>query len=254
MTDTPDISNRHFVVGLLLILFIAVALRSAFPTADPPWRAPVGITWHDEGPWVHNARNKVLWGAWSTDGWNPMYLAPVFTGLEYVAFESFGVGQWQARIVSMAMGTLAILFVVFTFMERVFTFSSSKKPWRATLLDLQYAFLAMFYPPFIYFVLGAFFGGSHVVTDRMQQMRLSQSNPTVKKQRVVGFARRLRDSECGGVSEIVVVAHHKRIECIPGIESELLRTSGLIVQLGMFCLGSRLGGGKLNSRWNNGSS
>jgi len=54
--------------------------------------------------------------------------------------------------------TLAILFVVFTFMERVFTFSSSKKPWRATLLDLQYAFLAMFYPPFIYFVLGAFFG------------------------------------------------------------------------------------------------
>jgi len=111
VTDTPDITNRQFVAGLLLILLLAVALRGAFPTADPPWRAPVGITWHDEGPWVHNARNKVLWGEWSTDRWNPMYLAPVFTGLEYVAFESFGVGQWQARIVSMAMGTLAILFV-----------------------------------------------------------------------------------------------------------------------------------------------
>jgi len=111
VTDTPDITNRQFFAGLLLLLLLAVALRGAFPTADPPWRAPVGITWHDEGPWVHNARNKALWGEWSTDRWNPMYLAPVFTGLEYVAFESFGVGQWQARIVSMAMGTLAILFV-----------------------------------------------------------------------------------------------------------------------------------------------
>jgi sterol desaturase/sphingolipid hydroxylase (fatty acid hydroxylase superfamily) len=53
---------------------------------------------------------------------------------------------------------LSILFVVFTLMEKVFTFSSAKKPWRATLLDLQYAFLAMLYPPFINFILSAFFG------------------------------------------------------------------------------------------------
>jgi 4-amino-4-deoxy-L-arabinose transferase-like glycosyltransferase len=111
VTDTPDITNRQFLAGLFVILLVAVTLRGAFPTADPPWRAPVGITWHDEGPWVHNARNKALWGEWSTDRWNPMYLAPVFTALEYAAFESFGVGQWQARVVSMGMGTLAILFV-----------------------------------------------------------------------------------------------------------------------------------------------
>lgn len=54
--------------------------------------------------------------------------------------------------------TLAILFVVFTLMEKVFTFNSAKKPWRATLLDLQYAFLAMLYPPFIYFIISVFFG------------------------------------------------------------------------------------------------
>jgi len=108
VTDTPDITNRQFFAGLLLLLLLAVALRGAFPTADPPWRAPVGITWHDEGPWVHNARNKALWGEWSTDRWNPMYLAPVFTGLEYVAFESFGVGQWQARIVWLLLNALLV--------------------------------------------------------------------------------------------------------------------------------------------------
>jgi sterol desaturase/sphingolipid hydroxylase (fatty acid hydroxylase superfamily) len=69
--------------------------------------------------------------------------------------------------------TLAILFVVFSFMERVFTFSSSKKPWRATLLDLQYAFLSMLYPPFIYFILFAFFGFLEL------QFEANPSNPRI---------------------------------------------------------------------------
>jgi 4-amino-4-deoxy-L-arabinose transferase-like glycosyltransferase len=84
-----------------------------FPTADPPWGPSVGVTWHDEGPWVHNARNKALWGTWSTDQWNPMYLTPVFTALEYAAFEAVGVGQWQVRTVPAVMGLLSILAVGF---------------------------------------------------------------------------------------------------------------------------------------------
>ena len=52
----------------------------------------MGIVWHDEGPWVHNARNRVLWGTWRTDEWNPVFLTPVFTGLEYLSFQTFGVG------------------------------------------------------------------------------------------------------------------------------------------------------------------
>lgn len=54
--------------------------------------------------------------------------------------------------------TLAAFFVIFSIMERVFTFRPMQKPWRATLLDLQYAFLSMLYPPFIYFVIFAIFG------------------------------------------------------------------------------------------------
>jgi sterol desaturase/sphingolipid hydroxylase (fatty acid hydroxylase superfamily) len=53
---------------------------------------------------------------------------------------------------------LSILFVVFSLCEKVFSLSPAKKPWRATLLDLQYALLAMLYPPFIYFILAAIFG------------------------------------------------------------------------------------------------
>ena len=106
-----DLSRRRFIGLLAVILIGAAALRVMFLTADPPWHAPVGITWHDEGPWVHNARNKALFGAWTLDAWNPMYLAPVFTGLEYVSFSAFGVGTWQARLVSVIVGGAAVWWI-----------------------------------------------------------------------------------------------------------------------------------------------
>jgi len=88
---------------------LAAVLRGVFPTADPPWRTTVGVVWHDEGAWTHNARNRALWGTWRTDDWNPLYIAPVFTGVEYVAFAAFGVGTWQARVMPMALGVVAVL-------------------------------------------------------------------------------------------------------------------------------------------------
>jgi 4-amino-4-deoxy-L-arabinose transferase-like glycosyltransferase len=100
--------GRSFVAGLFIILAAAATLRCLWLTADPPTVLRVGIVWHDEGAWVHNARNRVLWGEWRTDAWNPMFVAPVFTGLEYMAFRSFGVGTWQARSVPVASGLLAV--------------------------------------------------------------------------------------------------------------------------------------------------
>jgi len=101
-------SRRAFVLGLLTVLAVAGLLRGIFPAADPPWNPGVGIVWHDEGAWVHNARNKALFGAWSQDAWNPMYIAPVFTGLEYLAFDAFGVGVRQARIVPELAGMASV--------------------------------------------------------------------------------------------------------------------------------------------------
>jgi hypothetical protein len=96
------------------ILLAALLPRALWLTADPPDARTnvVGVVWHDEGPWTHNARNKVLWGVWRTDNWNPMFLAPVFTGLEYAAFSAFGVGTWQARTVPVVSGLAAIAFLM----------------------------------------------------------------------------------------------------------------------------------------------
>lgn len=102
---------RVFVVALLLAVLVGLAMRTVFPLADPPWRSTVGVVWHDEGAWVHNARNRALFGEWSLDRWNPMYITPVLTGLEYLSFSAFGVGLWQARLVSEAMGVLSVLLI-----------------------------------------------------------------------------------------------------------------------------------------------
>jgi 4-amino-4-deoxy-L-arabinose transferase-like glycosyltransferase len=101
--------SRRFLLTVLVAALVAgAALRLAWPTADPPTHATVGVVWHDEGAWVHNARNRVLWGTWRTDNWNPMFIAPVFTALEAGAFGLFGVGTWQARTVPAVSGLAAI--------------------------------------------------------------------------------------------------------------------------------------------------
>lgn len=94
----------------------ATTLRGLWLTADPPEVSSsprpleeVGVVWHDEGAWTHNARNQALLGVWRTDAWNPVFIAPVFTGLEYASFSMFGVGTWQARLVPVVSGLVAIL-------------------------------------------------------------------------------------------------------------------------------------------------
>ena len=104
-------TRRVFVAGLLAALVAGTLLRTLWLRADPP-TSGVGIVWHDEGAWVHNARNRALWNAWRTDEWNPVFIAPVFTALEYAAFESLGVGTWQARVVPVLSGLAAIGLLV----------------------------------------------------------------------------------------------------------------------------------------------
>jgi len=105
--------TRHrFALALTAIVLLAIGLRTIFPAADPPWRTTVGVVWHDEGAWVHNARNKALFGQWRLDEWNPVFVAPVFTALEYVSFAAFGVGvrpdQQRAKLIT-ALSQLVVV-------------------------------------------------------------------------------------------------------------------------------------------------
>jgi 4-amino-4-deoxy-L-arabinose transferase-like glycosyltransferase len=104
-------SRRVWMAAVVAIFAVGVTLRVLWLRADPPVTS-VGIVWHDEGAWTHNARNLALWGTAKTDNWNPIYIAPVFTALEYGSFALFGVGTWQARVVPVASGLAAIIFLM----------------------------------------------------------------------------------------------------------------------------------------------
>ena len=105
-------TRRSFILAVVAILAVGATLRLAWLRSDPATFASVGVVWHDEGAWTHNARNRALWGEWRTDAWNPMFLAPVFTALEYGAFRIAGVGTWQARLVPAVSGLAAVLLLI----------------------------------------------------------------------------------------------------------------------------------------------
>jgi 4-amino-4-deoxy-L-arabinose transferase-like glycosyltransferase len=113
MSMQRDRVPLRVVAAVVSIAALAVALRALFPTADPPWNPSVGVVWHDEGAWVHNARNRALYGNWfvENDAWNPLFIAPVFTAFEYLSFAAFGVGVRQARLVSEVAGLLSVLLL-----------------------------------------------------------------------------------------------------------------------------------------------
>jgi 4-amino-4-deoxy-L-arabinose transferase-like glycosyltransferase len=113
MSPRADRTSYRVAAAVVIVAAVAVALRALFPAADPPWNPSVGIVWHDEGAWVHNARNRALYGSWLVDhdAWNPLFIAPVFTALEYASFAVFGVGVRQARLVSEVAGLVSVLLL-----------------------------------------------------------------------------------------------------------------------------------------------
>ena len=96
--------NHGYVI---LVLILVAATRFIYLDADPPIHlSPSGGLFGDEAALAHNARNKVLFGIWITDEWNPFIYNPILTILEYFSFLAFGVGLIQLRIVNV----LAVLF------------------------------------------------------------------------------------------------------------------------------------------------
>jgi len=101
---------QRFALALLLI--IAALLRVQHIKADPPTILPqisgsAGI-YFDEGIYSHNARNKVLFGKWITDEWNPMVYNAPLTMIYYLGFRLFGVSMVTVKAVNILFGLLGI--------------------------------------------------------------------------------------------------------------------------------------------------
>jgi len=100
-------------VGLALVLVVAAVLRSQHIKADPPLILPTlsgsaGI-YFDEGIYCHNARNKILFGQWITDEWNPLVYNAPLTLIYYLGFRLFGISIVTVKAVNIIFSLLGIL-------------------------------------------------------------------------------------------------------------------------------------------------
>ncbi|HEX7503247.1 MAG TPA: glycosyltransferase family 39 protein, partial [Acidobacteriota bacterium] len=100
-------------VGLALVLVAAAVLRTQHIKADPPTILPeisgsAGI-YFDEGIYCHNARNKILFGKWITDEWNPLVYNAPLTLIYYLGFRLFGISIVTVKAVNILFGLLGIL-------------------------------------------------------------------------------------------------------------------------------------------------
>jgi 4-amino-4-deoxy-L-arabinose transferase-like glycosyltransferase len=104
---------RRAWVGLGLVLVAAAVFRTQHIKADPPTILPeisgsAGI-YFDEGIYCHNARNKILFGKWITDEWNPLVYNAPLTVIYYLGFRLFGISIVTVKALNILFGLLGIL-------------------------------------------------------------------------------------------------------------------------------------------------
>ncbi len=100
-------------VGLALLLVVAAVLRTQHIQADPPEILPrisgsAGI-YFDEGIYCHNARNRILFGKWITDEWNPLVYNAPLTLIYFLGFKWFGISIVTVKAINILFGLLGIL-------------------------------------------------------------------------------------------------------------------------------------------------
>ena len=92
------------------MISIFFAARTVHLLADPPsdlsWS---GGLYGDEFMYAHNARNKVLFGKWVTDDWNPYLFNPILTFFDFASFSILGTGFKALRMVPLLWAGLSMV-------------------------------------------------------------------------------------------------------------------------------------------------
>jgi len=116
--------ERRAKIGLILGLCLAVALMLGLRCVALDSDAYPGLSWSsalltDEGFYIHDARNRVLFGHAQTDQFSNALIMPVLDAVQTGVFHLFGVSVVSARAISVALGLLT-LPVFFDAMRRAF--------------------------------------------------------------------------------------------------------------------------------------
>ncbi len=112
--------RRTVVAAAVIAIFLAVSLRLIAPDSDPYAR----LSWSsglltDEGYYIHNARNLVLFGAERTDDFNNMLIMPTLHYVQVVVFRLWGASIVPARMISVVCSLISVL-VLFAAARRAF--------------------------------------------------------------------------------------------------------------------------------------
>src|SRR3990167_3220287 len=95
---------------IILIFLVAFLARVVYLKADPSILLDSGQV-GDEGYWNYNARNLALFGQIAKDEFlHDLAAAPLYSFFSYISFNIFGVGFWQARLVSALSGLISVIF------------------------------------------------------------------------------------------------------------------------------------------------
>lgn len=104
------VHGPYLVFTLFLVLFI---IRILYLDADPSFIKELGDV-GDEGYWVHNARNAILFDNWMIDDFNQSLSAsPLYSLMLYLCFRLFGLGLLQDHLVSVITSFLTLIVLYF---------------------------------------------------------------------------------------------------------------------------------------------
>ncbi len=99
------------VAAIFLVLRL-FALDADLPARLASHYQDVGFTVFDEGWWTANARQSALFGRALGTGFDLVWVSPVFTAVERVAFAAGGVSLAMARAASVVVGLAGVLLLL----------------------------------------------------------------------------------------------------------------------------------------------
>ena len=131
-------NSLHYVIPIVVIL--SGIIRLLYLDMDPPQFMGLHFIC-DEGWWIHNARNKMLFGQWIMDEFNQSLLAsPIFCMGTYLFYKFLGVGIASSRIFPALCGFFSILILNVLLKQN--RFPEKSRILAIILLGLGFAFTA----------------------------------------------------------------------------------------------------------------